>query len=270
MQSSAIFKVWLLSLLLTVSLTGCDNRFNVRKICSDSPELCNDLNEDGWCRYERAHLIEMRHLRQQQADDSDLKFNHLIALEDYTACIRPAALIKKRERKDIESQRMQAYLNATAELNTLDAQTKGDENPYLLYFHWSRHNDRAAIAKLLKLDEAGELEHYDLQFHLASYYAKYDPAIAINKLKNALSLRSEKDPLDGEIFTTLATLYLQKGDNENAYLWLKIAELAEVKGADTETLNPHTLSIEPALQSKLDHRAAELLNAINEHRYAFN
>ena len=40
-------------------LTACDDD-RIHNICANYPALCQDLVDDGWCRYERSDIIRAR------------------------------------------------------------------------------------------------------------------------------------------------------------------------------------------------------------------
>ena len=46
---------------LVVLVAGCGQKFDVKEACEKHPELCNDLHQDGWCRYERTQVVKGRY-----------------------------------------------------------------------------------------------------------------------------------------------------------------------------------------------------------------
>jgi len=34
-------------------LNGCDNKVNLKKLCYENAEICNEFSKDSWCKTER-------------------------------------------------------------------------------------------------------------------------------------------------------------------------------------------------------------------------
>lgn len=213
---------------LSFSLAGCDGFFkkSISDICSESSELCADLNEDSWCRAEKAKIIKARYKDVHSPSDENT-YRLLTYFESYKTCIDKAAQIEHIKLKEKKTDRVEGALAARSELKRLARETQDSDNPYLLYYHWSRFNRSDALEQFLSYQRTGELETPELQVALASHFVKFDRIKALEILEHALELYNEGDELDSEIFQSLATLYLKEEDIIRAYVWGSIAEELE-------------------------------------------
>lgn len=256
-----------LMLLMALGLVGCgdDRRASVAEICRNQPALCDDLNDDSWCRFERANVIEHRFLA-QNGNPPEQQYLLLKGWEKYRDCMVLAAEVKKKENTAISANRTKGYLTSLAELEKLDRATANSSDPFLLYWHWSRHGQQQALEQLQALDQAGKLEFSELQFHLGSYYAKYEMDIAVKKMMRALELLPAHAPYLQELLGSLATLYYRKNDGDRAYLWLRIAELAEVQGANAQAVIAQ-FQLDDARVNALNDKAKTLFKQIEERKF---
>lgn len=229
------------SLACFLCLSGCDGLFTktISDICSEQPQLCSDLNKDSWCRAEKAKIIKARHEDLLNPNDENT-YRLLIHFEGYKTCIDKAAQIEHIKLKEKKTDRVEGALTARSELKRLARETQASNNPYLLYYHWSRFNREAALEQFLSYERTGELETPELQVALASHFVKFDRIKAIEILQHALELYREDDEINPEIFQSLATLYLKEEDIPRAYIWATIAQ--EVEGStDVDLLQIETL-----------------------------
>ena len=79
---------------LVVLVAGCGQKFDVKEACEKHPELCNDLHQDGWCRYERTQVVKGRYnyfnvpkLEAKLVNDDYNKYFLLKHLEKYEKCV---------------------------------------------------------------------------------------------------------------------------------------------------------------------------------------
>lgn len=249
-------------LCLTVLLSACDGFFakSVNSICEDHPNLCNDLNPDGWCRAEKAHIIKNRYSELDQASDL-LNYRLLISFEDYKACISKAAQIEHIKLREKEVGRMKGLLTAERELKRLARLTRQSKDPHLLYYHWSRFGNKESLQYFLSYEKQGKLETSELQLALASYYVKFDLPKAQQLLYHALELYQSNDEIDNEIFTSLTTLYMKLEDYPNAYTWAYVARKFNAEGLDlvqVETLLPHNQSNLEQLQKRAEKYVSDI------------
>ncbi len=217
--------VWHLFSLSTVifALSACDSGPSLRQICQEQAQICNDLNDDAWCKLERKEVITGRY-RELQAPSDAVRYQLMLDLESYSVCVEKASHIEHIKLKEKQAGRIKGYITSLKELNRLSDATKNSNDPYLLYWHWSRNGDEVAMEKFLKLRDTGILQTPDLQFKLATYYVKFDRDLTIDTLYHALSIYDGTQILKPEIFKTLSTLYIKEEKFKHAYVWGKIAK----------------------------------------------
>ncbi len=217
---------WVFALLF---LTGCEGMFEktVKDICEEEPQLCSDLNPDGWCRAEKAVIINKRYQHLQPYTEKDL-YILLVGFENYKKCVSKAAQIEHIKLREKETGRMRGLLTANRELKRLAIETKDSKDPYLLYYHWSRFGNQKALDTLLSYEGTKKLDEPDLQIALASYYVKFDLDSALFKLLHALELYKQDAEIDKEVFRSISTIYLKQDNLSMAYLWGAVGEDFEV------------------------------------------
>lgn len=214
------FPTFMLALIFLVLLSGCDvfTSRTVAQMCEEHPEICNDLNSDAWCRAEKADIIKYRFEYLEEMPEIAL-YDLLIMFESYKVCIDKAAQIRHIKLREKEAGRMKGALTAQRELQRLSRATRDSNNPYLSYYQWSRHGHEDALKRFLAHQRAGRLDTPALQVGLATYYAKIDNGRAINALYTALSMYTDDDIVDPEIFISLYTLHQDREETERAVLW---------------------------------------------------
>lgn len=213
----------LMGLTALLGLTSCGDRMpTVREMCQQDPALCADLNDDNWCRTERRQVIISRYLLQQQAT-ADYQYYLLNDLQDYSQCIERAAGIEHRQLKSKQSHRIEAYLNSLDAIKALANKTAASEAPLLLYWHWANRSNNTALDKLLALEGSNVMQTHELQFALATYYAKEDQRKMLAHLFNALRLYRPAQRFNVEIPESLVTYYLAEDDIGQAYIWTQVA-----------------------------------------------
>lgn len=225
-----IFALLFVSLIL---LPGCDMLFamKVKDICDKHPQMCSDLNPDGWCRAEKAKIINLRYQKLMTPSDK-LNYQLLLGFEDYQKCVTKAAQIEHIKLKEKKSGRVMGIITAQKELKRLAADTKDSMDPHLRYYHWSRFGDEQALQHFLGYMKRGRLETPELQVALATYFVKFDLDKTIKTLYHALELYREDDEIDTEIFKSLTTIYMKKGQFDRAYIWAYVARDFKVKDVD--------------------------------------
>ncbi len=217
------FNTLVFSLIAGLGLTACGERMpTVREMCEQQPEFCSDLNEDNWCRAERRQLIISRYLNAQD-DKPDHKYYLLKDLQKYSQCIELASGIEHRKLKLKQSHRIEAYLNSLKAINKLARETADSDAPLLLYWHWANRSDNEALDQLLAMEGSKALQTHELQFALATYYAKEDRRKVLTHLYNALRLYKKDQRFNVEIPESLVTYYLGQKDTRQAYIWARVA-----------------------------------------------
>ncbi len=218
-------KIKYLSLVCTLALLpACDETIKVADVCSKNINICSDFQEDNWCRRERREALVTYHSQQVSKQES-LKYNLLLNYEKYEACMKKASLIEHKKFKEKKHLRITNYMNAKKRIKALSDETINSEDPLLLYYHWSRNNNKVALEKLLALEGSKAIENTESQFNLATYYVKRDIKKAFNFLFHALELYKQGEEINSEIFKSLTTLFLDKKKYNQAYIWLKVLNL---------------------------------------------
>lgn len=252
--------------LLCVNLTSCSKGKSIAEICEDRPELCEKFTGGGHCNEERSDLIYRRYDEFRLPSDRN-RYKLLVSLEDYTDCIALASQIEHIKLKEKKTERMIGYLAAIDETKRVSNLTRASDDPYLLFYHWSRNANNQALEKFLALEGTNTLENTTLQYFLATYYSKKDTEKTIALLKYSLELRqSEADELHTEVLHTLSSLYFQKDDLFQAYIWAKIADFA---GSESVKLKELELKVHYKGFNKelLDNQATNLWERIQRFIY---
>ena len=256
--------------MLSLLVSGCDNFSGktVANMCEEYPELCNDLNPDSWCRAEKANIIKQRYDHLDGYSEKD-KYRLMLHFEDYQACIGKAKQIRHIKLREKESGRMKGFLTAQSELKRLAEETRNSNNPYLAYYQWSRHGHEDSLKRFLYQARGGKLDSAELYVLLATYQAKSDTGKAINSLYTALSLYTDEELVDPEIFASLYTLHQQRGSTEQAITWGLIGSEFEVNNVNMQQLQ--ALAEASGLDiDKLQSKANAILNRIESREFSFS
>ncbi|MFQ2382243.1 DUF2989 domain-containing protein [Aeromonas dhakensis] len=254
-------------IMLSVGLAvaGC-NDDRIHNICSNHPELCQDLVDDGWCRYERTDIIRSRFYLKEEGTDRR-KYELMRNLERYLKCAERSTNIEYKRAREQKSPRVEGMLAAGDQLAQLDAATRNAKDPYLLLWHWTNNTNELARQQFLALEGQPALEEPELQLALGGIYAKREPQKAIALMQHALSLYREGDQVNGRILTSLSTLYMGQKEYGQAYLWGKVSEsfqnAAEVSASRFSLY--HSLSKQQ--QEGLDSQAAILVEQLKSGTY---
>ncbi|WP_448211647.1 DUF2989 domain-containing protein [Colwellia sp. MEBiC06753] len=207
--------------LASFMLAGCDNGPDLAKICKDNPDMCSEFNEDSWCKRERVNTI-LANYHLAQTGKEEKKYDLLLAYEKYAACMDHASKIEHIKLKYKQRNRIDNFVKAKERIKEISDDTRNSEHPELLFYHWSRYLSEPALAKFLKLEGSRALETQTSQFHLATYYIKRDPDKTLDLLFHALELVAPEEPINIEIFKSITTIFTDKKEFKQAYIWLKI------------------------------------------------
>jgi hypothetical protein len=207
-----------LSLLL---LSSCDGKKSLTELCKENPQICEEFGQDSWCKRERINVALSR-IDLKNINKEPQKYNLLIAYEDYVECMGLASQIEHIKLKEKTTMRKNNLFKAKAKLAELSDQTLNSTHPHLLYYHWTRELNENALAQFLKLEGSEALENSTSQFQLATYYAKKDNNKTLRLLFHSLELYQPTEKLIPEVFETLVTIFTNKGEPKQAYIWLKI------------------------------------------------
>ena len=217
-------KLHLLASISALALFACDKGPNLAQVCETHPLVCQEFKEDNWCKRERTQTIFAGANLQDALNDQN-KYNLLIAYESYADCVSFASKIEHIKLKEKKTVRINNYIKAKEKIEQLAQETITSEHPQLLYFHWSRYLNEASLERFLKLEGTPELETPDSHLNLATYYAKRDPNKTLALLFHALELYQPGDVINSEIFKSLTTIFTDKKEYKQAYIWLKILRL---------------------------------------------
>lgn len=230
-------KIHLLALSSVLFLASCDNGPDLAKLCAENPDICNEFAEDNWCRQERKD-VAFSHYGVKQTQQDKQKYDLLIAYENYAKCMNLASKIENIKLKQKKRIRIDNYLSAKKKIKALSKQTINSEHPELLFYHWSRYLNEEALTKFIALEGTAVLETPESQFNLATYYAKRDLDKTLELLFHALELTKPEAAINTEILKTLTTIYTDKEEFKQAYVWLKILRLY---APEDETISTGTL-----------------------------
>jgi len=211
---------------LALSLTGCfSDEKSLYAICRDTPQVCDDIKTQGWCKNERTELIRNRYRQIKEPKNHKNLYDTLITWKSFNTCIEKASNIKRKKITDRDPTKAATFVTSILEIEKLEKLTKSSNYPDLLYYHWVEYGDDSKISKLVSLDRRGKLNTSDLQFKMSTYYGKVNREKAINALLKGLSLLTESklDTLDHNVFASLTTYYYQMKKLELSYTWAQVA-----------------------------------------------
>ncbi|MBL4763859.1 MAG: DUF2989 domain-containing protein [Colwellia sp.] len=209
-------------------LSSCNGNKSLAELCKENPKICQEFGQDSWCKRERNNVALAR-IDLKTINKDPQKYNLLIAYEDYVACMGLASQIQHIKLKEKTTMRKNNLFNAKAKLAKLSEQTLDSAHPHLLYYHWTRELNKNSLAQFLKLEGSAALENSLSQFQLATYYAKKDKNKTLLLLFRTLELHQPNQKLIPEVFETLATIFTNKDQPKQAYIWLKVYHLVTTK-----------------------------------------
>lgn len=227
-----------LSLLSLTLITACDKGPNFASLCEQNPEICQEFAEDSWCKKERI-AVGFANLTQKTEPKDIHQFNQLIAYESFEKCVSHAAKIEHIKLKEKKTKRINNMMLARERIIEISDATINSEHPRLLYYHWTRYLNKEALEKFLALEGDERLETPESQFELATYYAKRDPNKTLAVLFHSLELIQLEQPINPEVFKSLSSIFADKGENKQAYIWLKVLSLYK---PDDENISKDTLT----------------------------
>ncbi|HEH9440663.1 TPA: DUF2989 domain-containing protein [Aeromonas sobria] len=255
----------LIMISVGLAVTGC-NDDRIHNICGNNPELCQDLVDDGWCRYERTDVIRSRFYLKEEGTDRR-KYELMRGLERYLKCAERSTNIEYKAAKEQKSPRVEGMLAAGDQLAQLDATTRNSQDPYLLLWHWTNNTNALAHQQFMALEGTKVVDEPELQLALAGSYAKSDATKAIAILHYGLSLYREGDKINSRLLTSLSTLYMGQKQYGLAYLWGKVSESFQ----DAPEVSAKRFAIYHSLskteQDGYDVRAAEIVEQLKRGSY---
>ncbi len=261
-------------LALPLVLSGCDSGFDlfgfgsrsVKSICKNNPELCEDLNRDGWCKKERNGVIISRFNEVNEASEIN-QYQLIKNYRDYNFCIELAASIEPKYDKSRKTQRVIGLLTSLEELERLEAETKESNYPFLSMYHWTQFRDQAAGERFLALEGTDQLNHPDLQWTLAIYYSGKDAKKTINILQNSFKLFGEEETIPAKYAEAITSQYMTLKDYRHAYLWAQVAALFEDHSKQDYSGLNHKLKLSEEQQKVLKEEAGIIFKQIEKRQY---
>lgn len=221
----------LLLLALSPILLACSDEPSISVMCDADPKMCTDIPADSWCKRERKAVLLANHYLNISTSDYD-KYKLLRGYEEYRDCMALASQIEHIKLKHKKTQRVNNLAKVKQRIETLSLETKNSSDPHLLHFHWSRYLDENSLAKFLELEGSGALETPELQHKLATYYIKRDLDKTLNLLFHALELYENGDEINPEIFKSISSIFADKKEYKQAYIWYQIIYLFDPQDKD--------------------------------------
>lgn len=214
-----------LLLIAPLFLAACD-RDRITRICDDTPQYCQELHADSWCRFERTALIRARKQQSEQPSDAH-DYDLLKKLNVYKNCLDPLLSIEYTRRKERKTDKVDAVYHAEQAMTQLAADTADSDYPYLLLWHWQHEGSLKAKARFIKLADRPEMHSPDLQNILATVIMVRDSKAAEQALHFALSLYKEGDTIDNNIIANLLTLVTRQQRYEDVWVWSRVLDQLE-------------------------------------------
>lgn len=223
-QQKSRYRVKCHAAFLALFLTGCGDKVNLAQLCEDNEEICNEFGQDSWCKSERIDVAVNR-IKVKNDNLDTGKYNLLIAYEGYIKCMSLASQIQHIKLKEKTTVRKNNLLKAKANMSLLSEESADSKHPHLLYYYWSRESNVLALEEFLQLEGSQILENPTAQYHLATYYIKRNTKKTLGLLYHALELHQPGTQLSPEVLQTLATIFTQKKQYKQAYIWLRTYQL---------------------------------------------
>ncbi|MCO4797755.1 MAG: DUF2989 domain-containing protein [Colwelliaceae bacterium] len=212
-------------------LISCDSGPNFAQLCEENPKICNEFHEDSWCKRERIGVGAANIAHKQTPEDLQ-KFNQLVAYEKYNKCVSHASKIEHIKLKEKKTLRIENMMKARGRIEEISNQTSKSNHPRLLYFHWTRYLNEESLEKFLALEGTSELETPESQYELATYYAKRDQDKTLQLLFHSLELYQDGNIINNEIFKSLSSIFADKNEIKQSYIWLKILTMYDPEDPD--------------------------------------
>lgn len=250
--------------IFLIFITGCNKKVTIKDLCKNNPTICQTLVADTWCKKERKNVLIHYDRFNRSYQDSD-RYQVLLKLEDYRECMGVASQIEHVKLKFKQTKRINNTEQAKKEITKLVNESKQSQDPHMLFYRWSRFLEKKAINQLLILEGTPEIETPELQLIFATYYTKTDQHKTLSYLFHALELYKEGDDINIEMFKSLITIFTDKKEYKQAYIWLKVLNL--YAPADKNSNEENLLSFQKHYQLRgdfLDKVANTTLNKIQE------
>ncbi|WP_037439617.1 DUF2989 domain-containing protein [Shewanella mangrovi] len=243
-------------------LQGCDRLTPTERICKNNPEICEDLHTDGWCRTERAILVDNR-LTVKESDEkpSDKQlYDLLISLEQYNKCMWRASGVQHINNPERTNVRARAYALSAQSLAELQDSIKSANTPYLSYYQWTHLGDENALYKLIEAEKKHPIEDPTILTALAGHYLKFDAPRALSLYLAAIHYADESE-FKPDWLLGMARAYEILDLPEEHYLLEKTNLLLTQRNVNAQQLEA-IIGAKPALLKQLNNEAEDLADAL--------
>lgn len=264
-RSVVMFKSFI-AIMVFLALLSCDSAVNSTTICKNNPEICFDLHQDNWCRVEKSALINSRfNLKQEKAQSEKKVYQLLLHLENYNKCIELSAGVEHIFHPERTNDRARAFGLSAQSLAELQRNTKGSNNIYLAYYHWTRFHDSAALKKVLRAQRLNLIDDIDILAQIASYFQKFNPTKAKDIYLDVFS-RSNMSNFSPEWLLGLANVYQKMNEFELTYLLSRTYILMTQNQVSEQSMSA-LINRDTELQLFLDEQAQDLADALGTGEY---
>jgi hypothetical protein len=273
MYKTAIF-------IISLLLISCGESNRLLLACENNPAFCSATTTDILCHSERTDVINNNYnIDIPHGGRKTLKL--LESLEAYSACsLASSAIITKDPLMDItastshkrtlelkqkannliqfKQNSIKNYYSTKNILTAIQDDIATSNDPYALYWHWSRFQDDSSITKLLELDKTNKLNAYDLLFFVSQEHSKYNYKQATNSMNKSLSLYpkdlylplpdkrnghtplslQEKLPIHIMIIRGMTHGFYKNKDYKRAYIWSLLSEMNNDPSAKSDAILP--------------------------------
>lgn len=308
-------------LLVMFLLSGCDTEkkeISLFEICNESGSLCEKLAVDSRCKALRRDVIINSYYARKEQDEAKKggkEYNVLVSLEEFVNCSEKATFIeynynkfKKEDQlnnrtkplteeeiqarknfkdslKERENTRRKNYIFANYMLRGMNQRTKESNDPFLLYWHWSRNGSEEAIKKLEEKVEKNEIKSYRMKFYLSQYYIKFDEEKSYELMMSSLenlpkeeytnketSKKIHETKMEGmsihfSILRQFTDYYYQKGDYVKSYIFAKLLKMKNDNTANVLDIIKYFENENKSSISYIENKVEEINEALEEGKF---
>ncbi|UJF20776.1 DUF2989 domain-containing protein [Shewanella sp. OMA3-2] len=250
-----------------LGLLGCENDRNSDVICKNNSEICADLHQDSWCRFEKTNLIRHRlQLKQTETPSGQQLYQQLLHLENYSNCVELAAGVQHILNPQRTQDRVRAYAVSTQTLSELRDYTNDNPDIYLAYYRWIRFNDKPSQDIVIKHYQDGTIDDPEILSQLAAYYVRVSPPDA-KRIYRYLFTSVNAEQFNPDWLLGLASIFQQQQNFEYVYLFTKANSLMTDNQVDQKQLNG-LINSNTELATVLDTQAQVLISDIQSPNFA--
>ena len=254
----------------------------LEEVCELYEQPCKMLQADSRCRRERANAL-IGHYNYYQAPSPAKAYRQIIRLEQLLSCAELSQLIeyipvdqkypkpestmtdeeikaKRRYAKSVQkikNDKLQNFRYTKYMMGGLINSNRESNDPYMLYYFWSKGKDKEAFTKLEKLYNEGKITQHDIKYFLAQGFIKFDEEKALDLMYESLeayppALYTDKTDFEAEekgnlrisdkgrvhfaIFRSLTDMYYKKGEYDKSYIFACLLKLNNDMTANAEMI----------------------------------